>query len=163
MAAQKQNIPGKEDLSRAYQLALQQKPLQYWEDILIVHQRRLQNNTVAHEDAEVDTQSDIQANKIEARSEISFRIPPGFVSSEGDKQEDPLFLTPPPSARKNIKREFEDGMSPEEVKALYEDSDAEEVLQRSRPSKRVKGETLPTQKLHTVDHVVKAEVGKPAQ
>ncbi|KAI9871572.1 MAG: hypothetical protein M1830_002732 [Pleopsidium flavum] len=162
MAIQKCNIPGKEDLSHAYQLAVMQKPLQYWEDIMIVHRRQLHRNAVANENIEVAREGGISANSIEAKSEISFRIPPGFVSNEGDKPENSLFLTPPPSARKGVKREFEDGMSPEDMKALYEDSDTEEALERSRARKRVKVETLPTQRIHSSEHVVKIEVQAPA-
>ena len=82
--------------------------------------------------------------------EATFRFPPGFV--EGDKnteKSEALSLpTPPPSGRKSVKREFDDGRGREEVRALYEGSDADEEGKRQRRrAKRVRQDSAPARGL----------------
>lgn len=142
---------------------MEQKPLQYWKDIIIVHRRRLHSSAVTNDDQDDNVHGDDVVNDISWISEMPFRTPSGFESSERDRQEDSLFLTPPPSDRKPIKREFDDGLSPQEVNALYDDPDTEEFRERLKPGKRLKVETTPTRGVYPIKHVERTEPGKHDQ
>lgn len=79
--------------------------------------------------------------------ELPFKFPAGFVDGEETEGSGGLsLLTPQSSVRKTMKREFEDEMSGADLKALYEDSDADEVrVRRSRRAKKIRQDQGPTQ------------------
>jgi len=117
MAARKGDIRGKRQLSLAYKLAAEEKPLRIWEDILIVHRRRTDtgNGAMASRSEEGVSRGPRQSagtgggSRSGARSEVAFKFPPGFVDGEKPKGSGALFIsTPPPSSgRKTAKWEFE--------------------------------------------------------
>lgn len=117
MAARKGDVRGKRQLSVAYKLAAEEKPLRIWEDVLVVHRRRTQdgNGAVAARDVEVVMQGQQfsrgagSGGGSGAGGEVAFKFPPGFVGGEETEGSGALFLsTPPPSSRrKSAKWEFE--------------------------------------------------------
>lgn len=117
MAATKGNVRGKKQLSLAYKLAAEQKPLRIWEDVLIVHRRRTGKGGAASRSVEGGREERLRSARADGgsgrgnESEVAFKFPPGFVEGEEVERSEALsLLTPPPSVRKTAKWGFENGM-----------------------------------------------------